>query len=323
MCCNFKFNYYKKNREWYVFFKQWKFDIKFIFFLDSPLELEKCLPKPKKINVQAKIIEESDEFLTKKEFAIEKPPAKVKITIPSLSKFKTLESEQTKSPRTKVNKGSGLLSYLPKPRCEISTNKIQTKAKPNTCFIPESVQKRNTLDTSLETTALKYQLKVSDSEDETDYFSLERQVDLPEVNINELNEMVSKKTAKFAGLSTKVNYDEPSKCTKKPTFSKDEAIKALSGHKEAKRCKMDEVEFIEISGEQVLPNRSEWYRNALASSTSYQRRGIVDEENEPGTRRKNQITYLANQAVANDNELQAMWSENRANRRATQNKYGF
>lgn len=314
---------------------------------DISFEFQKLLPAPKTVQSQASFIEEEiDEFLTRKAVAVEKPPAKVKITIPCLSEFKDLECHRNRSSKNEVTgtKFGGLLSLLPKPKSDIFNNQptrtdsVQVKTKSNTFLIPESVKKKIVVSKASDTSSkisLKNKLvSISDSDDseeETDFFSLQKEVVLPKVNLQEIDEMVSRKAAKIAEAFTKAEakvkiVEESSQYIaqdEEQPFNKHEAITVLSGHKEAKRRKVEEVEFIEISGDQVMPNRSEWYRTALASSTSYQRRGIVDEEDQPGTRRKNQITYLANQALANDSELQAMWSENRANRRATQNKYGF
>ena len=104
-----------------------------------------------------------------------------------------------------------------------------------------------------------------------------------------------------------------------------EAVQALvGGSAKRRRQQKDDIQVIDIDSEQVLPNKEEWMRTALASSTTYQPTGVlVDEEPASGTRRKHQITYLAHKAKANEAELQAMWSANRQNRRATQNKYGF
>lgn len=278
--------------------------------------------------------------------AVEKPPPKVKITIPCLSEFNDVESHHRQQHKSEVKgtKTGGLLSLLPKPKSEVFNSQhaqkssIQVKTKSNTFLIPESVKNKSIIskssDNKIKITPKKKLVAVSDSDEsdeETDFFSLQKEVVLPKVNINEINEMVSKKAAQMADAFTRTEQttEEPkvdnsnSQTETTESFNKHEAIQVLSGHKEAKRRKVEDVEFIELSDEQIMPNRSEWYRTALASSTSYQRRGIVDEEDQPGTRRKNQITYLANQALANDSELQAMWSENRANRRATQNKYGF
>lgn len=41
------------------------------------------------------------------------------------------------------------------------------------------------------------------------------------------------------------------------------------------------------------------------------------------TKRKHQITYLAFEAKAREQELKNQWAQNRANKMATKNKYGF
>jgi len=40
-------------------------------------------------------------------------------------------------------------------------------------------------------------------------------------------------------------------------------------------------------------------------------------------KRKHQITYLAHEAKAREQELQNQWAQNRMSRRQTQSKYGF
>jgi proline-rich protein PRCC len=40
-------------------------------------------------------------------------------------------------------------------------------------------------------------------------------------------------------------------------------------------------------------------------------------------KKKHQITYLAAEAKAREEELQNQWAQNRNARRQTQNKYGF
>lgn len=314
------------------------------------------LPAPKNTNTNIDIIEENDEFLKKKAIPTEKPPAKVKIMIPSLSEFKDVDDQTLKKSSNQTdlrsNKPGSLLSLLPKPKSEHFTqtknptiNSEKVEIKKNTFLIPESVKKATSIKNTKDSLAAKKEdilagLKktvISDGEDsdeDTDFFSLEKEVVLPKVNLKEIDEMVAKRAAQMAeafkppekmeDTSNEIHMESNTfRIENRAPIDKTEAIKMLSGHKEAKRRKTEDIQFIEISDDQVMPSRSEWYRTALASSTTYQRRGMVDEEAQPGTRRKNQITYLANQALANDSELQAMWSENRANRRATQNKYGF
>lgn len=321
------------------------------------------LPEPKVVPTTEKIIEEDDEFLHKKATgpAIEKPqPARVKITIPSLSAFKDIDDKPAKPKleQKPSTKSSGLLGMLPKPKHDTlfsnKTEKISnTVIKPSTSLIPDSVKNRSTVKSKppLEN-PLKPQVKRkplvphhSDSEDSAsdaeDFFSLNADDKLPEVKDSEINALVAKKAAEMAEASSKFDkfinqnatasqeevienqeqYMAPQ--TSRDVQFDDHTMQMLVGSR-AKRRKMEEVQFVELSSQEVLPNKDEWLRSALASETGYQPVGILtDEEVQPGTRKKHQITYLAHQAKANEQELQAMWSANRHTRRQTQSKYGF
>lgn len=192
-------------------------------------------------------------------------------------------------------------------------------------------------------------VSVSDSEDEEevanagDFFSLNSEQKLPEVSSNEISALVAKRAAKMKEASNKYLTEvEERKAMEEAAMQvvseqlqhaqkryhqqlNTEAIDALVG-KNAKRRRKEvkEMQVIDIVGDQVMPDREEWMRTALASATTYQPTGVLtDEEPVAGTRRKHQITYLAHKAKANEAELQAMWSANRQTRRATQSKYGF
>ncbi|XP_016972671.1 proline-rich protein PRCC [Drosophila rhopaloa] len=184
-----------------------------------------------------------------------------------------------------------------------------------------------------------------DDEDGTgDFFSLNSEQKLPEVSSNEISALVAKRAAKMVQASSKYLEEiaekeaaeaEAARLEEEQTQQaqkryheqqlNSEAMDALVG-KNAKRRRKEakEMQVIDITGSQVLPDREEWMRTALASSTTFQPTGVLtDEEPVAGTRRKHQITYLAHKAKANEAELQAMWSANRQSRRATQSKYGF
>ncbi|EDW50085.1 proline-rich protein PRCC [Drosophila sechellia] len=192
-------------------------------------------------------------------------------------------------------------------------------------------------------------VNASDSEDDDedgtgDYFSLNSEQKLPEVSSNEISALVAKRAAKMVEASSKYLEEVAEKEAAEAEAARleeeqtqiaqmryheqqlnAEAMDALVG-KNAKRRRKEakEMQVIDISGSQVLPDREEWMRSALASSTTFQPTGVLtDEEPVAGTRRKHQITYLAHKAKANEAELQAMWSANRQTRRATQSKYGF
>jgi len=191
-------------------------------------------------------------------------------------------------------------------------------------------------------------VNASDSEDDDegtgDFFSLNSEQKLPEVSTNEISALVAKRAAKMVEASSKYLEEiaekeaaeaeatrleeEQTQLAQKRYHEQQlnsEAMDALVG-KNAKRRRKEakEMQVIDIVGSQVMPDREEWMRTALASSTTFQPTGVLtDEEPVAGTRRKHQITYLAHKAKANEAELQAMWSANRQTRRATQSKYGF
>ncbi|XP_067647467.1 proline-rich protein PRCC [Eurosta solidaginis] len=180
-------------------------------------------------------------------------------------------------------------------------------------------------------------------EGQGDFFSLNTEDKLPEVSINEINAMIAQRAARMANATTQYlqtaadkneEIEETNEMENKRLLAEQQqeqyrvldqkAMHALAGSSAKRRRKEENIQVVDISSSEVLPSRDEWMRTALASSTAYQPTGVlVDEEPAAGTRRKHQITYLAHKAKANEAELQAMWSVNRQNRRATQSKYGF
>ncbi|KAH8342519.1 hypothetical protein KR059_011602 [Drosophila kikkawai] len=220
---------------------------------------------------------------------------------------------------------------------------------PKTSGPKRSTQEREGSKPTQDKPAVKL-VSASDSEEDDDedasgdFFSLNAEHKLPEVSSNEISALVAKRAAKMVEASSKyleeiaereaaeaeaARLEEEQVQQAQKRYHEQqlnaEAMDALVG-KNAKRRRKEakEMQVIDISGSQVLPDRDEWMRTALASSTTFQPTGVLtDEEPVAGTRRKHQITYLAHKAKANEAELQAMWSANRQTRRATQSKYGF
>ncbi|KAG4067290.1 hypothetical protein HA402_000281 [Bradysia odoriphaga] len=310
------------------------------------------LPSPKK-QTNHSVIEEDDEFLHKKAVPTEpppKPPVKrgtVQITIPALPKQDEPKlNKKEKFIGAQPNRPAGLLNLLPKPTfgsfskktTSISTDAhastATAKSKQSNGFIPHSVAKAaaTSKKTIQKPSTNDDGNSGSDSSDDDDYFSFHTETKLPEVSQQEINAMVAKKAADIKTATTtylqsmeRQNVDieaESVENVSEQSRIDDEALAALCGAKRARRGDGPSV-VIELTGDQVLPNRDEWLRNQLQSTTEYQPRGLVDEEPAAGTRKKHQITYLAHQAKANEQELQAMWAANRHTRRQTQNKYGF
>ncbi|XP_055702735.1 uncharacterized protein LOC129801549 [Phlebotomus papatasi] len=304
------------------------------------------LPAPNKDMHKAILEEEDDEFLKIKATPIQEPPAKkgpVRITIPSLSDFKDLEDNDNESEKKKTSqkaKGSDLLSILPKP---LSETLFQTSAdgkKKRNALVPDSVVNRH----------LKKQTKQSapkpddndecsdDSDTGNDFFRLNTNDDLPEVSKNEISVLVAKKAAQIAATSsrfeqeseTPINTNETEELPMESISQTDMALddtaleKLCGSGKRTKRARIEDINIVDIRGDEVMPSQEEWMRHALANSTDIPKaKPAAGTEASGLSKRKHQITYLAYQAKANEQELQAMWAANRQSRRQTQSKYGF
>lgn len=320
-------------------------DDEFLHKTAAPCEIEK--PPPVKLATR-----------------VAKPRQPVKIIIPSLSKYEKdfgpTVSNAIVAPQPAER--SGLMSLLPPPKVYLgsssATQKVSLSAtatsRPSS-MIPHAVKKQidskkgkqkaaTATATSSQSTAsgMGYKSSDSDDSDAEDYFSLNDDRKLPEVSASEIQNMVARKSAKLAQASHQMKQElEQRKRQAEEEYAAQQAlaarqsahlaatrqrdmdIQALCGSR-AKRGRQDDIEFIELSHEEVLPQRDEWLRGQLAAQTEYQPKGLVGyEEPGSGTKRKHQITYLAYQAKANEQELQAMWAANRQSRKHTQGKYGF
>lgn len=105
----------------------------------------------------------------------------------------------------------------------------------------------------------------------------------------------------------------------------DKAIEYLCGKRGVKRKpkEIEEVNIIEINGEDIKPDEREWLVKALTEEPiqrpiSMQGGGVSSQ-----SKKKHQITYLAHQAKAMEMELKNQWAQNRLTRKQTQSKYGF
>lgn len=315
------------------------------------------LPAP--IINQSNWAEDEDEFLAKKvtyRGPIEKPPpppvtkkmksTTVKIVLPALSTFSSFkQKESTVITGPQPAKTTSLLDMLPKPKQNFPAATKKKVLQGTSSLVPDSITRKAKApipttskgkpgtSKTLNNAASKTQSD-SDGSDDEDFFSLNREDDaLPEVSIAEINAMVATKSArinqtikqheaKVAAEAAQIQEDqEAAESAAAAALVDEQAITALCGSR-AKRARKDEINIIDVSGDHLI-NRDEWIRNQLTAATEYQPRGLVDEEPGAGTKRKHQITYLAHQAKANEQELQAMWATNRHTRRQTQNKYGF
>lgn len=127
---------------------------------------------------------------------------------------------------------------------------------------------------------------------------------------------VTEETASSANISFIEIAPEP----EKPYDGLDNAaFKELVGS--TKRRK-ENIKLIDINEDEVLPEKDQWLLKSI-TDPSVQPQNVVDDPVNDTCKRKHHITYLAQQAKANEQELQNQWSQNKYNRRLTQSKYGF
>ncbi|XP_063696070.1 uncharacterized protein LOC134827388 [Culicoides brevitarsis] len=315
------------------------------------------LPKAHKTTVVTNIEEKDDEFLKKKAVPSERPPkGPVKITIPSLSEFKDDELDVKKVGNTSgsSNKSCSLLRMLPKPKTErnFATNDASkgnessaSAVKKVTSLVPDSVKKRQEAlkkgeipqsNKKLQKPKTTTQVESEDEEenDSMDFFSLDKEEKLPDVSSNEIALMVAKRAAKMAETKSKVDdavfgqqteeiIEEPQEPAPVYASMDETAVQQLIGGNKAKRAKVtEELNFIEISDADIRPNREEFLRTQLTRQTQFIPTGKLEGYDKTG-KRNSQITKLAQRALANEQELEAMWAANRQNKRAASSKYGF
>ncbi|XP_067123108.1 proline-rich protein PRCC [Centruroides vittatus] len=118
--------------------------------------------------------------------------------------------------------------------------------------------------------------------------------------------------------SVEIQPQEESSQSQEIDFN-DERFLRLQGKKQRGK---EEIQIIDISADQQLPNENLLIKNLTDESLYYssKKKGKMPTAQQ---RRKHQITYLAFQAKERELELKNQWSKNRMTRRQTQAKYGF
>jgi len=100
----------------------------------------------------------------------------------------------------------------------------------------------------------------------------------------------------------------------------EEAISRLAG-KAAKRREFDDMKIIDINEDQMRGDPNVWLTKAMTEEQA----PMPDRKAGPKglAKSKHQITYLAHMAKERDWELRQEWSQAKANKMASMNKYGF
>uniref|UniRef100_A0A6M2DN32 Putative proline-rich protein prcc n=1 Tax=Xenopsylla cheopis TaxID=163159 RepID=A0A6M2DN32_XENCH len=321
------------------------------------------LPQPKESRCISIIEEDDEFLKKREKPEIKPPPPTmnrkpVKIQLTALSQLQDDESPLPAIPLKKSSEyKSGLLGMLPSPKEYIVSNKskksmmvphVLTK-KPPQKPIPKT---NNNVDMPIIKNAKSKSNKYYDSSDESDsesqvenssnqnsdFFSLNEEYKLPDVPYEHIDFDIKEKNNKlmpaqnnsieipisFENIDTDNTHTHEEKNNDELHLD-EEALRQLCGSR-AKRFKPESIQLIDMSHKDVLPSEEEWMREALQEATAGPKIShAVKPLGGPSStqKRKHQITYLAQQAKANEQELQNQWANNRMTRRQTQSKYGF
>lgn len=278
------------------------------------------LPKTK--SVFHNILEDKiEDFIPKSKPIKEKQ--KVKITIPSLSDFKD-EDEAPSEKKFKPSKGSGLISLLPPVRGAVKTSKsfipnvVANKTKTAADSV-SSKKKKNIQPVKVEGKKLLKEKKdvLSDAESDDD-------VEVPETFDDEIWEKVcGRKKVKTTIQEPEPVPQESIDIAPEPEEPYDgldnEAFKELVG--KTKRP-LGNIRLIDINEGEIIPDKDLWMTKSL-TDPELAAKPKIENPVDPTRRKKHHITYLAEQAKANEQELQNTWAASKNSRLMSRAKYGF
>ncbi|XP_022915341.2 uncharacterized protein [Onthophagus taurus] len=288
------------------------------------------LPQPNVQNNTDEVTEEEDEFLKKKEVGMDKPPKqKIKITVPLPSDFSDEEDEggNLKKKQKTLSKSSGLFAILPPPK----TQPITTKH-----FVPNSVKRNLTPRNATQNVKnpkinkappTKPKKEIVPEELESDDEDLK---DIPDTFDEETWQKVCGKVKKpikpIIEVVSEPGNEAVIEIAPEPVKSyqglDNKAFKELMGANHKRKGQQQNINIVDINEEEILPDKDVWMTKALTDPELSAKYVVKDPVNDT-CKRKHHITYLAQQAKANEQELQNQWASNRFTRQKTQAKYGF
>lgn len=301
--------------------------------IDSVLEnnLFSALPQ-KKLQPQHFIRNEDpiENFIPKLAPPNVKEKQRAKISIPSLSEFKDDQDSQPDKKTLKLSiKGSGLLSVLPPVKGTIKTaksfipniltnkNRVTTN---NTLTRKSSVQEKKVLEKKNILSKKGRELAI-----QNDAESEDEDIEVPETFDEEMWLKVCSKPKPKAIIKepepvlTELPVDIAPEPEKPYDGLDNEAFKELVG--KSKRP-IGNIKLIDINEEEILPDKDLWMTKSLTDPEMAPKANIEDPV-DPTRRKKHHITYLAQQAKANEQELANAWAASKNSRLASRAKYGF
>ncbi|XP_066255958.1 proline-rich protein PRCC isoform X2 [Euwallacea similis] len=258
-----------------------------------------------------------------------KEKKKVLITIPSLSEFNDLKNDEPARKRAKASaKGSGLLGMLPP---------VQAAPKSSTMFVPNIVAKKSTKGPLTPTQVTKKTGTVSkkmapvrqskpESGSDTDTDS--EDIVIPETFDDKMWEKVCgrpKVPKRIPKTQVLLQLEPPAEFSTAPEPDKpydglnNVAFKELIGKV---KKPMGNIKLIDINEEEIMPDKDLWMTKSL-TDPELQPKAAPEDVLDPTKKRKHHITYLAQQAKANEQEYKAAWATSKNNRMMSRAKYGF
>lgn len=257
---------------------------------------------------------------------------KVKISIPSLSDFSDVDdvNEPLKKKAKSSIKGSTLLSMLPPVRgSPLSTksfvphvlkNKPVATGKPKSenTLVPHAVRKNaEKVKMATITKLMKQSTSGSDLESDDD-------LEMPESFDDDMWQKVCGRKIKPKQI---VPVEEPVDLRTieiapepiKPYDGLDNiAFKELVG----KSKRPVNIKLIDINEEEIVSDKNMWLTKSITDPDEVPE-PVVEDPVDPTRKKKHHITYLAEQAKANEQKLAAQWASNKHSRNQTRAKYGF
>ncbi|XP_050422175.1 proline-rich protein PRCC [Adelges cooleyi] len=305
------------------------------------VKVDKTTTSAEQINTAANSIPDKqlDNISLLPTLALPKPKSggKIQITIPSLSDFN--DDDEDYQPKRKMikpsNSGCGLFSMLPNPKNQ-KTAKITT----NTSMVPRqttrkvAVPKPPPVSKSAEIKLFeKTPIEVDEEEADDD----NEEMDF--LGLNKINEVSDAEPVAGFELpevtsDTSVIEEEkvfgPVYCpedTRSDVYEDDETklildSNALKQLGDRDRNPIKQVDVINVNMSQVMEDSQQWLQKNMTEEYA-ESRNMGDINVTGQSKRKHQITYLAQQAKANELKLKNMWAENRMTKKQTQAKYGF
>jgi hypothetical protein len=245
--------------------------------------------------------------------SVSKVKGKVKISIPRMKDLnKDDDEDESDRSRTKslvsYPKAPGLLGMLPKPNHSLAKDKpIQAvdkrplsaasstvtsnnsdEVKKNVGFIPYALMNHKKVVDKMKSKKKNDSSSDEDDDDNEPFFTFNTNNDhLPKVSDQEIQAMITKAANKIEERSKassenhlEMQNEEQNAHYIQPQSTNNfdqEAMTALLGATKAKRSKLDNIQIIDISANDVV-DKDEWIRKTLAGETSYVATGKIDEK---------------------------------------------